>query len=133
VKTLAMEDIYFDGRSFYRGDIKLLSILPIMLLGDNKMNLIFWKKLPISRLFILIALVGLTGCTSLNTALNSLNGNTNSDYVGQPNVYEDGPNSDDAPYAIQQYLDQLKVAQNNQSDEQAILEKSEAGRYPHLK
>jgi hypothetical protein len=97
-----------------------------MLSGDSKMNLTFWKKLHISRLFIFISLVGLTGCTSVNAALNSFNGNSNSDYVGQPNVYEDTPSSDDTPYAIQQYLDQLKVAQNNQSDEQTTLWKSES-------
>jgi hypothetical protein len=60
----------------------------------------------------LIALVGLTGCSAINATLNSFNGNSNGDYVGQPNVTEDTPSSDDTPYAIQQYLDEIKVAKS---------------------
>ncbi len=89
------------------------------------MNSIFSKKLPISKLFILIALASLTGCSNVNSMLTSFNSGSSSEYVGQPNVPDDAPNSDEMPYAIQQYLDQIKVAQNNQSSEQTTLGKYE--------
>jgi hypothetical protein len=89
------------------------------------MNLIFWEKFNISRMIILAALASLPGCASVNTMLNNFNGDTNREYVGQPNVPDDAPNSDDTPYAIQQYLNQIKVAQNNQTEEQTTLGISE--------
>jgi hypothetical protein len=96
-----------------------------MVTGDRKMNLIFWKKYQLSRILICIAIASLTGCSSINTMLNNFNSDPNSVYAGQPNVPEDAPSSDDTPFAIQQYLDQIKVAQNNQSDEQRTPGKSE--------
>jgi hypothetical protein len=77
-------------------------------------------------MFIYVALASLPGCASVNTMLNSFNSDSNGEYVGQPNIPDDAPSSDDTPYAIQQYLDQIKVARNNQSDEQTTLGKSES-------
>jgi hypothetical protein len=100
-----------------------------MLSGDIKMKLIFWKKLPVTipvtSLYILIASVGLTGCANINTPFDSFTGNSNSEYAGQPNVAVDASGTDDIPYAIQQYLEQIRVAQNNQFDEPTTSEKSD--------
>ena len=73
------------------------------------------------RIIMYAYLVFLTGCSAINSPFNNTSyASNNSVQVNQPADYQ---TTDDTPYAISQYLDDLIVARSNQSEEQSASEK----------
>ena len=75
----------------------------------------------LARIFMCVAIAYLTGCSAINSPFNGASNNSN--YNNQVNQPVDYQTTDDAPHAISQYLDEIKVAGSGQPEEQVAQEK----------
>ncbi len=66
-------------------------------------------------LLMCFAVAGLTGCSGFVSPLSDTP-SPNQGITQNQNQDDDTANSDSTPYAIDQYLNQIKIAHNTQSD-----------------
>ena len=76
----------------------------------------------VMRILMIVAFSSLTGCTTINSPFNNTsNTSSNTVQLDQPVEYQ---TTDDTPYAISQYLDEIRIAGNSQSGERSAQDKS---------
>jgi len=70
------------------------------------------------RVLLCLVIAGLTGCSSIRSPFDAATYSSNDSQTDQADT------TDDVPYAIGKYLDQIRVARNIQPATQAVHEKT---------